>query len=347
MNHSVFFNGLIAKFNISNDHPVVKYLYKKTLAVDRQSKARRSLGNLYALQVLAEDYVNGIQDGSQFSTLLTRMRQKPFGAKLQNHPLDNRLNDEFKRQIKLDGDLLPVQEGLSHNLKTRLISKKLLSFDSSDPLEIASFIVNVVDAFSREIISGENIFLEKIKFLNSKEEILKFLEEVFQVNSDARLFEICSFCILKYYYQNQFIEWKQNEGETIKSYLNLYKTGRTNANDGGIDFVLKPLGRFFQVTENLDFKKFFLDFEKVNRVPITFVIKSEEESIDLIKKIKKDACKEFDEELVNIYMNLFEEVFTNLDLRKISNSLLGSHLIRDDFLKDLEKYFKVEYGHFD
>ena len=101
------------------------------------------------------------------------------------------------------------------------------------------------------------------------------------------------------------------------------------------------------MTENLDFKKFFLDFEKVNRVPITFVIKSEEESIDLIKKIKKDACKEFDEELVNIYMNLFEQVFTNLDLRKISNSLLGSHLIRDDFLKDLEKYFKVEYGHFD
>ena len=101
------------------------------------------------------------------------------------------------------------------------LSKKLLSFDSSDPLEIASFIVNLVDAFSREIISGENIFLEKIKFLNSKEEIIKFLEEIFQVNSDARLFEISSFCILKYYYQNQFIERKQNEGETIKSYLNL------------------------------------------------------------------------------------------------------------------------------
>ena len=164
MDHSVFFNGLIAKFKVSFNHPVAQYLYKKTLAVDRQSKARRSLGNLYALQVLAEDYVNGISNGSQFSTLLTRMREKPFGSKLQNHPLDKRLNDEFKRQIKLDGDLLPVQEGLSNNFKTRLISKKLLSFNSSDPYEIASFIVHVVDSFSREIISGENIFLEKLNF---------------------------------------------------------------------------------------------------------------------------------------------------------------------------------------
>jgi len=46
-------------------------------------------------------------------------------------------------------------------------------------------------------------------------------------------------------------------------------------------------------------------------------------------------------------MNLFEEVFTNLDLRQISDSLLSVQLVRDNFLKDLEKYFKVEYGHFD
>ena len=45
--------------------------------------------------------------------------------------------------------------------------------------------------------------------------------------------------------------------------MKLYKTGRTNANDGGIDFVMKPLGRFFQVTETLDFKKYFLDIDKI------------------------------------------------------------------------------------
>ncbi len=31
----------------------------------------------------------------------------------------------------------------------------------------------------------------------------------------------------------------------MKKKLQLYKTGRTNANDGGIDFVMRPIGRFF------------------------------------------------------------------------------------------------------
>jgi len=44
-----------------------------------------------------------------------------------------------------------------------------------------------------------------------------------------------------------------------EDFLILYKTGRTNANDVGIDFVMKPLGRFFQVTETLDVRKYFLD----------------------------------------------------------------------------------------
>jgi len=66
-----------------------------------------------------------------------------------------------------------------------------------------------------------------------------------------------------------------------KENLKLYKTGRTNANDGGIDFVMKPLGRFFQVTETLDVKKYFLDIEKIERYPITFVIKLEKTTDDI------------------------------------------------------------------
>jgi hypothetical protein len=69
--------------------------------------------------------------------------------------------------------------------------------------------------------------------------------------------------------------------------LKLYKTGRTNANDGGIDFVMKPLGRFFQVTETLDFKKYFLDIDKIQKYPITFVIKSNEPTQDLLRKCLK------------------------------------------------------------
>ena len=46
--------------------------------------------------------------------------------------------------------------------------------------------------------------------------------------------------------------------------MELYKTGRVGANDGGIDFVLRPHGRFFQATEVLDFGKYFLDIDKIS-----------------------------------------------------------------------------------
>ena len=72
--------------------------------------------------------------------------------------------------------------------------------------------------------------------------------------------------------------------------LVLYKTGRTNANDGGIDFVMKPLGRFFQVTESVDVKKYFLDIDKVQRFPLTFVIKSNDSPEMLRKRIER-RCK--------------------------------------------------------
>ncbi|MCS1410631.1 MAG: hypothetical protein M2R45_03826 [Verrucomicrobia subdivision 3 bacterium] len=39
---------------------------------------------------------------------------------------------------------------------------------------------------------------------------------------------------------------------------------------------MRPLGRFFQVTETTDVKKYFLDIDKVQRYPITFVVKSSE-----------------------------------------------------------------------
>ena len=35
------------------------------------------------------------------------------------------------------------------------------------------------------------------------------------------------------------------------------------------DLVMKPLGRFFQVTETIDVGKYFLDIDKVQRFPIT------------------------------------------------------------------------------
>jgi hypothetical protein len=96
-----FVDAIAAKHAVPKNNLVVQYLVRKTRASERGSKARRSLGNLYALLVLSEDYVNGVT--SRSTDLHARMRALPFGSKLQNHPLDNRLNDEFSRQLGVNG----------------------------------------------------------------------------------------------------------------------------------------------------------------------------------------------------------------------------------------------------
>ena len=76
-----------------------------------------------------------------------------------------------------------------------------------------------------------------------------------------------------------------------KENLKLYKTRGTNANNGSIDFIMKPLGRFFQVTETLNFKKYFLDIDKIQKYPITFVVKSSESIYNILIKIRRNAEK--------------------------------------------------------
>lgn len=347
MTHDEFFLPLVREFGISPKHPVVKYLSRKTIAVDRGSKARRSLGNLYAMQVLAEDYVAGQKEGTQFTTLLSRMKEKPFGSKLQNHPLDNRLNDEFRRQLNLDGDLLPVQSGHSSSGKTRKISEKLLSYGESDPHRVSQFIVRVINEFSSIISSGQDEFIQKIQSFSSKDEISEFIYETFSPSSDARLFEVVSYCILKQHYFEKTVKFTNEEGVISEEKLTLFKTGRTNANDGGIDFVLKPLGRFFQVTETLDFKKYFLDFDKLNRVPITFVIKTDQSSEQVLHLISNKSRSEYEPDLHSSYMDLFEEVITNNELKEIFDKIKNSEMMLREFVDDLTVNFKVEYGHFD
>ena len=100
------------------------------------------------------------------------------------------------------------------------------------------------------------------------------LNQLLSEGSEARIFEILAFSILKRHYSHLSILIGETEDTLCKRSLQLYKTGRTNANDGGIDFVLRPLGRFFQVTEVSVLGKYLLDIDKVLHFPVTFVIKT-------------------------------------------------------------------------
>ena len=92
--------------DIFEKSPLLQYLNLKTRSATRGSKSRSSFANHYAIYVLIEDYLKGGFDksknyknyeGARFTDLLKRQRELPFGSKLQNHALNHRLNEEFKK----------------------------------------------------------------------------------------------------------------------------------------------------------------------------------------------------------------------------------------------------------
>ena len=107
-------------------------------------------------------------------------------------------------------------------------------------------------------------------------------------------------------------------------YLILYKTGRTNANDGGIDFVMKPLGRFFQVTETMDAGKYFLDIDKVQRYPITFVVKTEQTVKEILDRVKEQATARYKvKAVVHRYIESIDEIINIPELMKRFDKVLA------------------------
>jgi len=168
------------------------------------------------------------------------------------------------------------------------------------------------------------------------------IENFLKEDSEARVFEIVSYAILANYYSKTKVFIGYSKEDLTEHYLKLYKTGRTNANDGGIDFVMRPLGRFFQVTEVGYYNKYFLDIDKVLKFPITFVVKTNVDKdtirVDLVKyaELKSGGIKI----LKNSYLDAIEDIITINELKKwISN------ITEDDILqisKDIELYYKLE-----
>ena len=162
---------------------------------------------------------------------------------------------------------------------------------------------------------------------------------------DARIFEIVSYSILKYYYHNQNIYWGFEIDKLQEENLKLYKTGRTNANDGGIDFVMKPLGRFFQVTETVDVNKYFLDIDKIERYPITFVIKSSDSISVLQRKIREQAERQYSiRAIVSRYMGCIEEIINVPTILKRFNEAIEQGYL-GDILNEIIKQSKVEFSY--
>ncbi|MCZ6805099.1 MAG: type II restriction endonuclease [Proteobacteria bacterium] len=283
-------------------------------------------------------------NGSSFTDLMKRMKALPFGSKLQNHPLDNRLNDEIRRQYNVSDNMLPVQPtDLGDGKKARKISIDLLSENGMNPKESASFIVASIDRYIKIITDNQTAYLNEIENANTEKEITNIIEKAFEYSQDARLFEIVSYALLHLHFKQTKVLIKIGD-DSYEEPLLLYRTGRTNANDGGIDFVLKPLGKFFQVTETLDFKKYFLDFEKINRYSLSFVIKTELSDKEVREQIESNAREEMTDEQVLIYTNLFDDIYTLHELKNILNWIKSSSELITELKEIVINCFKLEYG---
>jgi len=301
--------------------PLLQYINLKTVSATRGSKARSSFANLYAIYVLVEDYVaHGFHKkgdyskyaGAQFSKLFKRQRELPFGSKLQNHGLNDRLNGEFRKYFpQVDAQpILRVVETRRYWINRKLVVLSL----GKKTFDIATAIIEIINAYAKTKRASFTRFIKTCEQLRDiskqkNDKVETFVLGMLAPNVDARIFEIVSYAILKYFYHDQIVYFGFQLDDLEKSPLILYKTGRTNANDGGIDFVMTPLGRFFQVTETLDVRKYFLDIDKIERYPITFVIKATESSDDLLKKLREGAERQYSvKAIVKKYMACIEEV---------------------------------------
>ena len=306
---------------------LLRYLNEKTRSASRGSKSRSAFGNIYAIYVLIEDYIKkgfptkedySEYEGARFSDLFQRQRELPFGSKLQNHALNHRANEEFKKFFPTC-EYQPIMRHVES--KRYWVNEHLLNVTiGGRTFNLAPTILKIIDAYIEVKKDAFESFIADCERMitlqeHAPDQIYNFIKNRLDPNVDARVFEIISYAILKQFYGSRSIFWGWEIDDLQEEGLALYKTGRTNANDGGIDFVMKPLGRFFQVTESIDVKKYFLDIDKIQHFPLTFVIKSNESSETLRERIRKNAKRLYSiNKIVSRYMDCIEEIINTDEL---------------------------------
>lgn len=325
---------------------LIQYLDKKMKAIHGNSKTRRSLGNIYAIYSILYFYQNDFVgkpdlyrrfEGYEFSLLFNFYRSLYGGAKLQNHSLNSRVNGEFR-------NLFPnvVDELILPNHGKYLIHINYIYVNSQD---ISSAVCRIVEKYIlllQEKDSKLLMILRELATSSSCEKKKEKLQELLIENAEARVFEIISYAILKNHYKNIKVFFGYSRETIQEKPLELFKTGRTNANDGGIDFVMRPVGRFFQVTEVGNYDKYLLDIEKVLHFPITFVVKTLEEQNVILKEFNEYISKRTGGMalLEKRLKNAVEEIITINELRNWLEELDES--LVDEIIQDIDVYYRLE-----
>jgi hypothetical protein len=333
---------------------IIDYLTKKTQSVYKGSKARGSFANLYAIYVLVEDYINNgflndpqgyaQYEGMRFADAFERQRQLPFGEKLQNHALNHRCNQEFLKYYP------HLQAGPIRRIETGRywINDDLLFIEcDGQQISLAPIIIKIIDRYVELKREGFETFFETMQALAREGDpsaLASFIREQLEPQVDARIFEIVSFALTKFHFSRDSVYFGQEPEKIRKVPLQVFRTGRTNANDGGIDFIMQPLGRIFQVTEVLDLRKYFLDIGKLNRYPITFIVKRDNTPENIMGEIVSLAPSYYpDPDVRESYLEAIEEIMTIPTLVSYLGELIEVGLL-EGVAEEIITQCKVEFN---
>lgn len=325
---------------------LLQYLDKKMKAVHGNSKTRRSLANIYAIYSILycykDDYFNKPVEyrrfgGYDYTHLFNFYRGLYGGSKLQNHALNSRVNGEFKNKFPtISNDLIIVNNG------KYLIHIDYLYVGQQD---ISKTCCRVIEKYVELLVEKDHQLIQNLKEMQTLadySEKRKRIRELLSEDAEARIFEIISYSILKNHYKNIKVYLGYSLDSICEEELLLYKTGRTNANDGGIDFVMRPVGRFFQVTEVNNYDKYLLDIDKVMHFPITFVIKTKYSKAKVLHELDAYINKRANGMVVieERYHKAIEEIITINELYEWTNELKNDDI--DSIIRDIDIYYKLE-----
>lgn len=331
---------------IYDNSPMLQYLDKKMKAVHGNSKTRRSLANIYAIYSILYFYQDDFYekkeqyrrfDGYDYMRLFNFYRGLYGGSKLQNHALNSRVNGEFHNKIKdAVNDLIIINNG------KYLIHIDYIYVDGHD---ISKVTCKIIERYVELLMAKDHALisiLEELRRLTDYSEKKAKINALLTEDAEARIFEIISYAILKNHYKNVTVFFGYTRDTIDEVALELFKTGRTNANDGGIDFVMRPVGRFFQVTEVNNYDKYLLDIDKVMHFPISFVIKTKQSKKKMLTDLEQYIAQRSSGMAVleERYRKAIEEIITINELQTWTDELKNNDI--DGIIRDIDIYYKLE-----
>lgn len=326
--------------------PLLQYLDKKMKAVHGNSKTRRSLANIYAIYSILyfyrDDFFEKKEaylkfDGYDYMRLFNFYRSLYGGSKLQNHALNSRVNGEFHNKIKdVVNDLIIINNG------KYLIHIDYIYVEGHD---ISKVTCKIIERYVELLMAKDHALiniLEELRNLDDYSEKKAKINALLTEDAEARIFEIISYAILKNHYKNVKVFFGYTKETIDEVALELFKTGRTNANDGGIDFVMRPVGRFFQVTEVNNYDKYLLDIDKVMHFPISFVIKTSLSKEKVLADLDRYIAQRSSGMTVleERYKKAIEEIITINELQAWTTELNNNDI--DGIIRDIDIYYKLE-----